>query len=92
MKSLPSVYALILNYNGRFLTLECVKSVLNSNYQNYRTIVVDNGSHDGSASILRQRFGSRVTIIQNNENLGYARGLMLVWSMLLIELMLSMLW
>ena len=37
-------------------------------------MVVDNGSTDDSVSALRKRFGDKVTIFENGENLGYAGG------------------
>ncbi len=37
-----------------------------------RVIVSDNGSTDGSRSYLRERYGDRLTILENGENLGFA--------------------
>ena len=39
-----------------------------------RVFVSDNGSSDGSRSLLRERYGDRVSIIDNGENLGFAAG------------------
>ncbi len=44
------VYVVILNWNGWADTLECLESVFRSNYHNYRVIVCDNNSHDGSVA------------------------------------------
>lgn len=35
-------------------------------------VVSDNGSTDGSREFLRERYGSRVTIVENGANLGFA--------------------
>jgi len=35
-------------------------------------VVSDNGSQDGSRQFLRQRYGDRVRVIENGENLGFA--------------------
>ncbi len=35
-------------------------------------VVSDNGSEDGSREFLRERYGSRVTIVENGANLGFA--------------------
>lgn len=70
----PLVYVLILNWNGKSLTVDCVESVLKSDYENFRVLVIDNGSTDGSAAFLKERFGSRVEVIENGKNLGYADG------------------
>lgn len=42
------VYLIVLNYNGWIDTIECLKSLLNINYPNYRIIIVDNCSIDDS--------------------------------------------
>jgi GT2 family glycosyltransferase len=68
------VYVLILNYNGRKLTTDCVKSVLQSDYDEFRILVIDNGSTDGSVSALRAEFGEEIDIIENRRNCGYAKG------------------
>ncbi len=35
-------------------------------------VVSDNGSADGSRDFIRERYGARVTIVENGENLGFA--------------------
>lgn len=70
----PLVYVLILNWNGKSLTIDCVDSVLKSDYANYRVLVIDNGSTDGSVVDFRKRFGTGIEIIENGKNLGYAEG------------------
>jgi GT2 family glycosyltransferase len=37
-----------------------------------RVVVSDNGSTDGSRDFIRERYGDRVTIVENNANLGFA--------------------
>lgn len=37
-------------------------------------VVSDNGSTDGSREMLRERYGERVTIVENGANLGFAAG------------------
>ena len=46
----PLVYVLILNWQGWRDTIECLESVFRNDYPNYRVIVCDNGSGDGSLS------------------------------------------
>jgi len=67
------VYVLILNWNLKDDTAECVASVLESDYTNYRVLVVDNGSSDGSVDYLRHSFPD-IEIIVNAANLGFAAG------------------
>jgi len=69
----PKVAIIILNWNGWRDTRECLKSLQRITYPNYRVIVVDNGSTDGSGDRLRVEFGQH-TFIMTNENLGFAGG------------------
>jgi GT2 family glycosyltransferase len=69
----PVVYVLILNWNMKDDTAECVASVLETDYPNYRVLVVDNGSADGSPECLNRSFPS-IEMIVNPENLGFAAG------------------
>jgi GT2 family glycosyltransferase len=69
----PQVTIIVLNWNGLNDTLDCLESLDQLDYQNYKVVVVDNGSVDGSVPVIRERFPA-VTIIENDENLGYAGG------------------
>lgn len=69
----PLVYLLILNYRGYEDTCECIQSVLAMEYENYRLLVIDNNSEDGSYERLKQKF-TDIEIIQTEKNLGYAGG------------------
>lgn len=44
----PKVAVIILKWNGRQDTLECLESVAKIEYANFQITVVDNGSSDGS--------------------------------------------
>ncbi|OGM05505.1 hypothetical protein A2125_00310, partial [Candidatus Woesebacteria bacterium GWB1_43_5] len=62
---------IIVNYNTKKLTLECIESVKKYTQKlKYELIVVDNGSSDGSATAL-QKIGN-IKFIQNDKNLGFA--------------------
>ncbi len=67
------VYIVILNWNGWEDTVECLTSCLKISYPNYRILIVDNGSTDGSEAILRERF-SDIDLIQTGQNLGFTGG------------------
>lgn len=67
----PSVLVIILNWNGWGDTIECLESIFRISYPNYRVIVVDNGSTDGSIKYLKMwadgrldACKSRVTCLQ----------------------------
>lgn len=65
----------VLNWNGRKDSLECLKSVgqLSTVSCQLKTVVVDNGSTDGSVQILKKKF-PEVEFIETGNNLGFAGG------------------
>jgi len=69
----PSVYIVVLNYRMREQIINCVRSLLQIGYPNYRIVVVDNGSNDDIEEAIRREFSS-VTVIQTGGNLGYTGG------------------
>src|SRR6185436_11716808 len=69
-----SIAIIVLNWNGRDLTLDCLRSLAAVTTPHVRIIVVDNASTDGSSDAVRQRYGSRVTLVENAQNLGFAAG------------------
>lgn len=64
---------IILNWNGKKDTLECLASVRNIHYPHFKTLVVDNGSTDNSVEAIKEQF-PEVTVIATGENLGFAGG------------------
>lgn len=71
--SKPLVSIIILNYNANELLLNCVESVLKTNYMNMELIIVDNASTDKSHLKCKEKFSS-ITLIENKDNLGYCEG------------------
>jgi hypothetical protein len=69
----PRVAVVVLNWNGLADTLECLASLECLDYPAYEVVMVDNGSTDGSAPVIRERFPA-MTMLENGENLGYAGG------------------
>jgi len=69
----PKVSIIILNWNGKEDTIECLESLKNITYPNYEILLVDNGSTDGSVECLRKRY-PEIEIIENKKNLGFAEG------------------
>lgn len=68
---LPEITIVIINWNGRELLKTCLESLReHTEYPNYRTVVVDNGSEDGSVEMLCTDF-PEVMIIENEENVGF---------------------
>jgi len=69
----PLVYIIILNWNGKDLTLVCLESLTKILYDNYKILVVDNGSIDDSVSAIKLEYPN-VDILQLKKNTGYAEG------------------
>ncbi|MEK7526455.1 MAG: glycosyltransferase family 2 protein [Patescibacteria group bacterium] len=73
----PTLSVIILNYNTRQLTIACLKSVIACrNELDFEIIIVDNGSTDDSLDEIRKLDfkGVKNTIIENSQNLGFAKG------------------
>ncbi len=64
---------IVVSYNTRESTLECLASVLAHSPAGTEVIVVDNGSRDGSSDAIRDSH-SGVIVDEAGENLGFARG------------------
>lgn len=69
----PSVAIIVLTWNGKDDTLECLESLRRVDYPSFRVILVDNSSTDGAAEAVRQGF-PEVEVIETGENLGFAGG------------------
>lgn len=68
----PKLFAIIPNWNTKELLRNCLNSLRNSDYGDFEIIVVDNASSDGSVKMVKNEF-SRVHLIQNQQNLGFAK-------------------
>ena len=69
----PLVVIVLLNWNGWLDTVACLKSLQRLVYDDFRVVVVDNGSIDDSVQRLSvwQPF---ITLLEAGENLGFAVG------------------
>lgn len=68
-KIYPFVGIVILTWNQREDTLECLKSVFELSYTNFRVVVVDNGSDDSTSEAIQTQFPD-VDLIINESNIG----------------------
>lgn len=65
------VYIIIPVHNRKQHTQACLQSLCKQAYRNFKTIVVDDGSTDGTSDMIRQEF-PEVTILTGDGNLWWA--------------------
>ena len=70
----PSVCAIVLNYNGKDVTLETLDSLSQLDYPAIEIVVVDNGSSDGSEEAVREAY-PEVVQLKKEVNEGVAAGM-----------------
>lgn len=68
---MPHVTVIIPNWNGQRLLEACLSSVASQTFSDYRVLLVDNGSSDGSAEYVREEF-PWVEVVSNPKNMGFA--------------------
>ena len=74
MSSQALVSIVIPSYNRRHFVLDAIDSCLAQTHPHIEIIVVDDGSVDGSADAIRERYGAAVKLIrQANQGPGIAR-------------------
>jgi|TARA_Y100000294_G_C8570257_1_gene342442 hypothetical protein len=67
------VYIIVLNWNGKKLLDDCLNSLMKLEYNNYKVLMVDNASTDGSVDYVKTKF-SDVETISLDKNYGFAGG------------------
>lgn len=70
MKGMVSI--IVVSWESIKFLGECLRSVREQTYQEWELIVVDNGSQDGSADLVRDKF-PEARLIEGSRNLGFAR-------------------
>lgn len=71
-QTLPLISIIVVSYNTREMTLECLKSVYAQTREPFELIVVDNASTDGSAAAIKAEFPS-IRLVAETENHGFAK-------------------
>lgn len=69
----PLVWILVLHWRGLNFTRACLDSVQKLTYQNYKVLLVDNGSDEHDGEKLAKEF-PEVTLLSLTENFGFAGG------------------
>ncbi len=62
-------------YNGEKYLKEAVYSILNQTFKDFELIVVNDGSIDQTAEILKSFKDKRLVVVENSTNIGIARSL-----------------
>lgn len=73
MSDSPNAAVVLLNWNGRRDTIECLRSLEDLDYPGCEVVVVDQGSADDSVDRIREAHPA-VTLIEAGKNLGFAGG------------------
>jgi GT2 family glycosyltransferase len=74
MRHQPLVLIVILNWNAAASTLAAVASLSPIDYGNWRALVIDNGSNDGSLDVLKSLANERIEVVGVETNTGYTGG------------------
>jgi GT2 family glycosyltransferase len=73
MNSNKLVYVVVLAWNHVEDTIECLESIMASDYDPFKVLLVDNASTDNTIDIVSNRF-SEVEIVRSDKNLGVSGG------------------
>lgn len=65
------ISVIVVNWNGRYLLPECLESLRKQEFRHFSTILVDNGSSDGSLKFVAHRY-PEVETIALSENIGFS--------------------
>ncbi len=74
MSDFPKVSVIMKVYNGEKYLREAIDSVLNQTFGDFELLILDDGSKDSSAEIVKSYTDSRIRLIQNAENEGIVAG------------------
>jgi glycosyltransferase involved in cell wall biosynthesis len=75
MSASPKVTVLMPVYNGERFLREAVESILNQTFGDFEFLIIDDGSLDRSAEIIRGYDDPRIRLIRNETNLGIVASL-----------------
>jgi len=72
----PFVSVIVPAYNEEFVIEATIRSLLNSDYENFEIIVVDDGSQDRTSEVVREQFGDEPLVrLFTEKNAGKAAAL-----------------
>ncbi len=71
-QTMAQITIIIPNYNGTAYIADCLQSLRNQTYRDFKICVIDNASEDGSADIVEAQFPD-VELIRLSQNYGFSR-------------------
>lgn len=66
----PLISVLMPVYNGQQYLAEAIESILNQTYKQFELLLLDDGSSDNSAQIIKDHKDSRIVYVKNETNKG----------------------
>ena len=69
----PTVFVVVLSWNRRDTVLRCLAELGAIRYTNFRVLIVDNASDDGTPDAVALQFPD-VEVLRSRQNVGYAGG------------------
>ena len=70
---MPEISVIIANWNGKPFLEDCLGAMRRQTFRDFETILVDNGSTDGSVEYVRTKF-PEVKLLALPDNLGFTGG------------------
>jgi hypothetical protein len=71
--AMPEMSVIVLNWNGKHFLETCLTALRRQTFWDFETILVDNGSTDGSVEYVRANF-PEVKLVELSENRGFTGG------------------
>ena len=69
-----NISVILVNWNNFTDTAECLDSLLGAGYPRLDIVVVENGSDGDDGTLLKERYGQSIRLLENGKNWGFAKG------------------
>jgi len=70
---MPKISVIVVNWNGKHFLGECLSALRRQSFRDFETVLVDNGSEDGSVEYVRTHF-SEANALALPDNRGFTGG------------------
>lgn len=70
---MPELSVIVVNWNGKYLLGECLSALRQQTFRDFETVLVDNGSEDGSVEYVRTQF-PEAKVVPLPDNRGFTGG------------------